>query len=149
MATYYPPIGLHFLAVFELFPQSPLDVAFQKVSGLQLSVETDPYVELGENRFSHALPKQIKYNDLVLERGLTPASGVTSWARDAIDNFEFQPINVLVSLLNAQHLPLFSWYVVNAIPIGLEISGFDAMDGKSVVIETLTLKYQYFKKIGI
>lgn len=149
MLDYYPPIGLHFVAVFELFPQSPLDIAFSKVSGLDMSVTTVPYAELGESRFEHALPSKVVYQDLTLERGLTPASGVLKWAQDAVDNFEFKPINVLVSLLNAQHAPLYSWYVVNAIPIGIKLSPFDAMDGKSVVIETLILKYQYFKRIGV
>jgi phage tail-like protein len=49
----------------------------------------------------------------------------------------------MISLLNEDHLPLCNWYVVNAIPKQLQISGINAMNNE-IVVETLTLNYQYF-----
>ncbi len=121
---------------------------FQEVSGLNVDVEMEEIKEGGENRFVHQLPTRTKYNDLVLKRGILLGSGVTEWIRSGIEDFDYQPINVLVSLLNAQHLPLNSWYVVNAIPKKWETSSFNAMNGE-VVVETLTLGYQYFKTISL
>ena len=149
MAADYPPVGFHFVVSFQLFPQSPEDIKFQEVSGLQIELETESYVEGGENRFTYQLPTRTRYADLTLKRGLSsPTSGVFLWTRNALELFEFYPVNLVVSLLNESHVPLNSWYVVNAIPKRWEISAFNA-EQNSVVIETLVLSYQYFKNIRL
>ena len=38
----------------------------------------------------------------------------------------------------------YNWYVINAVPKSLDISGINAMTNE-IVVESLTLKYQYFK----
>lgn len=145
MAEYYPPTGFHFSVAFQLIPQAAEDIQFQEVSGLQVELETEAFVEGGENRFTHQLPTRTRYADLTLKRGLARlTSGVYLWTRNALELYDFQPTNLLVSLLNQDHLPLSSWYVVNAIPKRWEISGFNA-EQNSVVIETLVLSYHYFK----
>jgi len=145
----YPLTGFHFLVSFELFPQVPGDMGFQEVSGLVLEVNLDTYNEGGENRFVHRLPGKTKYSDLVLKRGMTPApSGITAWVVDATENFNYAPTNLLVSLLDENHLPVTSWYVVNSIPMKAEISSLNAEDGK-IVIESLTLRYEYFKTLSL
>lgn len=140
----YPQPGFHFLVVFELFPQFPNDVRFQEVSGLSVSTEFEPWPEGGENRFTHQLPKSLQFTDLVLKRGKFLGSGVLQWARKAMEGFEFKPTNLMISLLDDQHLPIYNWYVVNAVPKRLEISGINAMSNE-ILVETLTLHYQYFK----
>jgi len=117
----YPAPGFHFLVAFELFPQRDIDVRFQEVSGLTVNVQTEEIKEGGENRFTHKLPVRTNYNDLVLKRGLFTFSGVIEWCRDAVENFNFKPTNVLISLMNDSHVPLNSWYVENAIPIRWEV----------------------------
>lgn len=149
MADYYPPVGFHFSVVFQLFPQSQEDVQFQEVSGLQVELETESFVEGGENRFTHQLPTRTRYADLTLKRGLSKlTSGVFHWTRNSLELYDFQPTNIIVSLLNPDHIPLNSWYVVGAIPKRWEISNFNA-EQNSVVIETLVLSYQYFKNIRL
>lgn len=140
----YPQVGFHFLVFFELFPQLPNDFRFQEVSGLTVSMEMEAVKEGGENRFVHQLPGRSSYSELVLKRGKFLGSGILHWCKNAIENFEFKPTNIMISLLNDDHLPLYNWYVINAIPKKLEISGFNAQSSE-VVIETLTLNYQYFK----
>jgi len=140
----YPQVGFHFLVFFELFPQLPNDFRFQEVSGLTVSMEMEAVKEGGENRFVHQLPVRSTYNELVLKRGKFLGSGILHWCKNAIENFEFAPTNIMISLLNDDHLPLYNWYVINAIPKKLEISGFNAQSSE-VVIETMTLSYQYFK----
>ena len=144
MAFDYPQPGFHFSVVFELFPQFPNDIQFQEVQGLSVSTEFEAWPEGGENRFSHQLPKKLQFRDLVLKRGKFLGSGVLHWAKQAMEGFEYKPTNVMISLLNNNHLPLYNWYVVNAIPKQLEISGFNAMNNE-IAVETLTLTYQYFK----
>ncbi len=140
----YPQVGFHFLVTFELFPQFPNDLRFQEVSGLSVNMDYEPYKEGGENRFIHQLPVRTSYSELVLKRGKFMGSGILHWCKDAIENFEFKPTNILISLLDQNHLPLYNWYVINAIPKKLDISGFNA-ERSEVVVETLTLHYQYFK----
>jgi phage tail-like protein len=111
-------------------------------------VNLDTYNEGGENRFVHRLPGRTKYSDLVLKRGMTLVSGITAWCVDAIENFNFQPTNMLISLLNADHLPVSSWYIANAIPIRYEISGLNA-EQNQIVIESLTLRYEYYKTLNL
>lgn len=140
----YPQPGFHFLVTFELPLLTPNDARFQEVSGLTVSTEFEAWPEGGENRFAHQLPKGLQFGELVLKRGKFLGSGILQWARKAMESFQFSPVNVTISLLNDQHLPLYNWYVVNAVPKRLEISGINAMNNE-LLIETLALNYQYFK----
>jgi len=144
MDLFYPQTGFHFSVVFELFPQLPNDIKFQEITGLNATMEMEAIKEGGENRFVHQLPGRTSYSELVLKRGRIMGSFVLQWCRNAIENFEFKPTNILISLLDENHLPLYNWYVINAIPKKLEVSGFNA-ERSEIVIETMTLSYQYFK----
>jgi phage tail-like protein len=144
MAFDYPQPGFHFSVVFELPLQFPNDIQFQEVTGLTVSTEFEAWPEGGENRFSHQLPKKLQFGELVLKRGKFLGSGVLHWARQAMENFDYKPTNLMISLLNDEHIPLYNWYVVNAVPKRLEVSGFNAMNNE-IVVETLALNYQYFK----
>jgi len=144
----YPPVGFHFLVTFQLFPQTPNDFRFQEVSGLDVEMEMDTFVEGGQNRFTWKLPKRAKYSDIVLKRGLFMGSGIILWCQNAFENFVFEPVNITVSLLNSDHVPLQAWYVVNAIPKKWSISNFNAQEN-SVVVESITLSYQFFNVISV
>ena len=52
----YPSTGFHFLVVFELFPQTPVDVRFQEVSGLSVTMNTETITEGGETASSTNYP---------------------------------------------------------------------------------------------
>jgi phage tail-like protein len=140
----YPHPGFHFLVVFELLAQSANDSRFQEVSGLTVSTEFEAWPEGGENRFTHQLPKSLQFGELVLKRGKFMGSGILQWARQSMEHFQFKPTNLLISLLDEDHLPIYNWYVVNAVPKRLEISGINAANNE-ILIETLALNYQYFK----
>lgn len=143
MATYYPPVGFHFKVTFELDGLSDLDAQFQEVSGLSVEVEMESYVEGGENRFTHQLPSRTNYSELSLKRGLVTDSAVLDWCRSSVENFQFEPINLTVILLNEVHEPLASWNVIGCIPKRWEVSSFDA-EQSTAVIETLQISYGYF-----
>lgn len=148
MDLFAPPVGFHFLVVFELFPQTPQDFRFQEVSGLDVEIEMEPVKEGGQNRFTHQLPVRNRYTDITLKRGLFIGSGITLWCKNAIEDFLFVPTNVLISLLSPEHIPLQSWYVVNAVPKKIQVSNFNAQEN-SVVVESLVLSYNYFTTIGV
>lgn len=144
----YPPVGFHFSVTFELFPQTPDDCRFQEVSGLEMTMETEPIVEGGQNRFTWELPVRANYHDLVLKRGMFIGSGILMWCKNAFENFVFEPVNILIALLNDQHVPIQGWYVVNAVPKKWSVSTFDA-ERSSLVVESITLGYQYFNIVSV
>lgn len=142
-------LGFHFSVVFELIPQFSVDTKFQSVSGLKATMETESYTEGGQNRFRHSLPVRSEYQDLVLKRGLgTDLSGISMWCSQAIEDFVFSPANIVVSLLNENGNPVKAWYVSHAIPLSYEVAEFNAEESK-IVIETMTLKYNFFKEIPV
>ena len=141
--------GFYFSVIFELIPQFKIDTQFQSVSGLKVTMGTDPISEGGQNRYKYNLPTKASYEKLILKRGMTKdLSGLKMWANSAIEDFVFAPSNLIVSLLNEKGNPTKVWYVAQAIPVGLSISDFNA-EANSLVIETFTLDYQYFKELPI
>ncbi|MDY8138097.1 phage tail protein [Aquimarina sp. 2201CG5-10] len=146
MATYYPPVGFHFSVEFTGLSTSEKDHQFQSVSGLTVDIETEEITEGGENRFKHKIPVRTKYPNLVLKRGLLVDSKVVDWCKKAVENFDFEPINMIVKLLNEKHEPLLSWNIVHAYPIKWSIADFNAEESK-VVIETIELVYNYYNTI--
>lgn len=142
---YYPPVGFHFKVEFQFRDRTDLDILFQSVSGLNNQMQTDTLREGGENRFEHVIPVRNKCTDLVLRRGLlSPGqSRITEWCQQAFNNFTFEPVDLLVTLLDEQHNPLMTWNVHRAWPKNWKIADLNADKGE-VVIETFELNYNYF-----
>ena len=142
MSNYYPPVGFHFLVKFDGLAEE-IDTRFQEVTGLTVTVNTEDIDEGGENRFIHKLPKGTSYDNLVLKRGIIKNSKLVAWCKKAIEELEFEPKNLLVSLLNEEHEELCSWSVVHAYPVKWAFSGLNAETGE-LLIETMEFNYQYF-----
>jgi phage tail-like protein len=142
----YPPAGFHFSVAFEGIGGDSADVRFQSVSGLSATIETEDVREGGENHFKHKLPTGTTCGVLELKRGLALDSALERWCRDAIEHFVFKPVNVQISLLGETHKSIASWQVVNAFPVRWSVSEFDAQQS-AVVIETLQLQYNYFRRL--
>jgi phage tail-like protein len=70
------------------------------------------------------------------------------WCKNAFENFVFEPVNIIISLLNEHHVPIQAWYVVNAIPKKWSVSSFNA-EKSALVVESITLSYQYFDIISV
>jgi phage tail-like protein len=144
MSDYFPPVGFHFSVKFGFVNDDDFDCKFQEVSGISAEMGYEELVEGGENRFSHRLPTRGKYSNLVLKRGLLTDSSIIDWCRDGIENFQFEPTMVNVTLLDEEHNPLGDTYdFINAWPVKWSVTDFKAMEN-SIVVESLELAYQYF-----
>lgn len=143
MAHMYQHVGFHFKVEFSEF--SGVDVRFQSVTGLDVQLEATQIKEGGENRFYHSVPGKTKFSDLVLKRGiLTPGqSALTRWFNNAIGNYRFRPLSLVVSLLDEEHQAIMTWNVVHVLPKSWKINELNAERGE-VLIETMTLSYNYF-----
>lgn len=138
------PVGFHFKVEFG--PSSAdQDVRFQEVTGLGAEVSTEEFREGGLNEYSHRLPTGAKYGNLVLKRGLMPDSELSKWCRKAVENFEFEPKDVTVTLLDEEHNPLATWSFVRAYPVKWSISDLKAQEN-AIVVESLELAYSRFRK---
>ena len=141
-------VGYHFQVSFLLEGKNdnPLDIRFQKVSGISAQVGSFTVTEGGENLFIHRLPDRITYNNLILERGLI----LTSRIRDDVDavfnNFAFTGHHVMVSVLDKDSTPSKSWLFMSAYPAKWSISDL-AADQNAVVIESMELAYTRFQRI--
>ncbi len=127
---------------------NPVDIRFQKVSGLNAEVTLDTINEGGQNTYAHRLPKKINYNNLVLERGMVLGSPLNTEFNIAFSFFRFKPSNVLVTLFSEYSLPLAGWLFMNAYPVKWAISDFDAQ-ANAVVIDTMELAYSNFQLVKL
>ena len=143
MPSYYPPVGFHFRVEFPGVGAGDKDVRFQEVSGLRAEIGIEELAVGGENLFTYRLPTRPKYGNLILKRGMLNDSGLISWFQNAIENFQFKPVDIDVHLLNENNEPLSTWTFLQAYPVKWVISDFRAMEN-ALVVETIELAYQYF-----
>ena len=143
MDNLYPPVSFHFKVEFNGISAQEKDVQFQSVSGLSVDIETEEFAEGSENRFKHKFPIRSKYPNLILKRGLVADSELIKWCRNAIESFQFEPVDLTVKLLNENHDPLVTWNVVHVYPVKWDVADFNAEESK-IAIETIELAYNYF-----
>lgn len=145
-----PPVGFHFMVTFlagGAIP-NPVDIRFQKVSGLTATIETTEIREGGENLFSHSLPNRVTYDNLVLERGMVVGSPLNVEFNVAMGAMQFLPGNIMVMLLNKDHIPTSGWLCQHAYPLKWSVSDLDA-NQNAIVIDTMELKYSRLKSLRI
>ena len=138
------PTGFHFSVVIFVDGIPYPDLFFQEVSGLNVEIATSEFIEGGENRFKHQLPERPNYSNLVLKRGLMTGSFLIRWCKRAIENYDFDPAFILISLLNGKHIPTVTWSITDAYPVKWNTSAFNA-EKSELAIETIELTYKYFK----
>jgi len=144
-----PIIGMRFGVLFlagGVIP-NPLDIRFQKVSGLSAQVETEPVSEGGQNLYTQQLPKGVKYNNLVLERGMVVGSPLNLEFNATMSLFKFSTSNVLVTLLGESKVPLAAWLFIKAYPVKWSTSDLNAEP--ALVIDTMELAYTRMQVLRI
>lgn len=146
-----PPMAFRFGVFFfakGIIP-NPIDIRFQKVSGLSATVKMSSENEGGSGRLQGIpFPEKIEYENLRLERGLTLLSPLNIEFDDVIRELKLRPSSVLVILFSESNLPFSAWLFRRAYPVKWSISDFDA-NSSSLVIENLELAYEEFKPIRI
>jgi len=143
MTAYLPPVGFHFRVEIIDLDLKDNDIRFSDVGGLSLELSTEEKIEGGQNRYTQKFPTRAKYPELTLKRGLLNDTAIFPWVKDCIENFNIQPKNVDVILLNDEHQPLRTWHLVNAYPTKWNVSDFSAKNN-AIVVESMQLFYQHF-----
>ena len=148
--TENPPVGFYFMVTFLIggFIPNLLDLRFQRVSGINSTMETTEIREGGENLFTLRLPTRMSSGNLVLERGMVIGSPLNVEFNLAMSTMSFQPGNVLVMLLNAKNIPISSWLFQETFPLQWSVSDLDA-NQSSVVVDTMELAYARMQSLRI
>lgn len=119
---------------------NPLDIRFQRVSGLSATIETTTVNEGGQNLYAHRLPRRVGYSHLVLERGFVVGSPLNVELNAAMTMFKLAPSNVMVTLLDGNAAPLAAWMFLKAFPVRWATADLNASEDQ-VLIDTLELCY--------
>lgn len=137
-----PILGMRFSVLFMVggAVPNPIDLRFAKVSGLEMTVETETVVEGGQNLYTQQLPQRISHGNLTLERGMVVGSPLNLEFNATFSAFKFAPCNVLVSLLAEDRAPLAAWLFMKAWPVRWATSDLDAGQ-PALVIDTMELAY--------
>lgn len=126
----------------------PIDIRFQRVSGLSLNISTQSLSEGGQNLYVHQLPNAVEHGNLVLERGRMLLSPIDIVHWTGFNLFEFMPSNIIVTLQGEQGEPLAAWIFLKAYPVSWATSDLDATKAE-VLIDSLELTYSKMWQLKI
>ncbi|EAY31809.1 phage tail protein [Microscilla marina] len=134
-----------FLGVGSITAPNPLDIRFQRVSGIGLN-GTMNSERIGGRQVR--LPEFPTHENLTLERGYVVGSPLRLEIEAKFADLEFQPRNVLVVLFDTKGSPMVSWLFYNAVPTRWAMGELNASQS-GVFIETIELSYTRFQPISL
>jgi phage tail-like protein len=148
MADIYPPVSFYF-EVRIAGIQTTGDSSFLEAEGLNVEREYETLKEGGENRFPHRVPGRLKFQNLVLKRGLMGTQSLLAlWCMEALESDLGTPFGIMdidVRLLNEKGSPLAVWNFKRAWPVKWSMDAFNATENK-LAIEKLEFAYSYFER---
>lgn len=115
-----------------------------EVTGLQLEVETETYEEGGINHFVHIFPKQTKYQNIVLKRGITDYDDLWTWCQDVVSG-KFEKKDGAIILINENKEDALRWNFVQAYPVKWTGPEFRA-DNSTVAFESIEMAHEGIEK---
>jgi len=116
---------------------------FSEVSGLSAEAEFEEYAEGGVNSFVHRFPTRIRYEPIVLKRGLTVSPILWEWFAKTIDgNVERKDGSII---LYDNHFNVWRiWDFQDAFPVKWIGPSLDA-SGSDLAIEQLEIVHNGIK----
>ena len=131
-------------------PDLWLDIRFQKVTGLNATIETEDLKEGGENLYTRKLPTAVSYENLVLERGLVIGSPLNIAFNLAMSTMTISPNNIFVTLLddNGDVVLGAGWLFAGAYPVSWKVSDPDA-SGSDIMVDTMEFAHNGFISLRI
>jgi len=117
-------------------------LGFTEVTGLNVETQIIEYREgISPEYFKIKMPGMQKLDPISLKRGLFKADNefFAWWNTVALNTIERR--DVIISLLNEKHEPIFVWKIKNAWPV--KVSGTDLKaDGNEVAVESIELAHE-------
>lgn len=149
MDIFAPFASSRFLvSVFTGLVPSPLDLRFERASGMDRQVSSTAVRQGGENIANLYLPDRVDHGTLVLERGVTAWTPLTYAFSRMFDALEIPRLTVIVMLLNDVSVPMSSWVIRNAVPLRWSTGDLDANSNR-VLIDRMELGCSRINRIGL
>lgn len=147
--SWLPPLEFYFSVEFQ-WGSRHVKASFMEVSGLNVTLESDPVPQQGNDATWIHLPRQIKPDKVVLKRALEPLSEeISAWTKKCLSysvSGWINPCLLKIQLLNMQHEIAAAWTCAMAYPVKCDISPFNSGESK-LVIETLTMTCSRLERV--
>ena len=118
------------------------------MTGLGYSLDYETVIEGGNTLYEHRLPKQVKYENLVLERGFTGLPGINSKFEEMMEEFKFYTGTCVITLFGESGLPRGGWKLDKVFPVKWSLSPLDG-GSSQVLVNTLELSYSKFTQLAL
>jgi len=122
----------------------PKDTSFMEVSGLSSKMDVEQYIEGGNHGIVYNLPKGIKYDNLVLKRGITTLnSNFAIWCQKNLMSGTISKIitgTLEINLINRFGYPGRVWKFSNAYPVKWSVDQLNSKKNE-LAIETIEICY--------
>jgi phage tail-like protein len=118
-------------------------IGFTEASGLDAETEVIEYREGSSPEYNKLkMPGMQKHSNVTLKRGtFTGDNDFFDWWKTTRALGTPERRDIIISLLNESHTPVFVWKVKNAFPTKVQATDLKA-DGNEVAIETLELAHE-------
>ncbi|MUT67109.1 phage tail protein [Paenibacillus sp. NEAU-GSW1] len=118
---------------------------FSEASGLEAETEIEEYREGGMNGFVHRLPKGIRYQNIVLKRGMTQSALLWSWYESTM-NGSIERMNGAIVLLSPDGSEFGRWNFFDAYPVRWSGPQLNASTS-DVAFETIEIAHNGLKGV--
>lgn len=124
---------------------------FMEISGLELTIETEPIAEGGNNGYVHRVPTGMSWPNIVLKRGVTQTNGLLEWVKKSAGEGFAAAGNKLTRSTAAVTLMgprsdqrIRSWSFEGAMPVKWSGPNFSVTSTEAAV-ETLEFTHEGFR----
>ena len=115
--------------------------SFREVSGIGMEWETMDYAEGGNNQFVHRLPVRLKYQNIVLKRGVTHHEALLQWLQQAQQQGVRKKRGALtITLMGPGGEDIRAWSFSDAFPIKWTGPALNASSNQ-IAMETLEIAH--------
>lgn len=127
---------------------SPLDMRFQRVSGLSRELTVSAHREGGENAANLYFPNNVQHGSLLLERGVMSVTPLTFLFDSVLGSGEPIYTDVVIILLGGDGLPVTTWTASRAMPVRWQVGALDA-NANAFLINSFELRYHDMQLLGL
>lgn len=113
---------------------------FTECTGLDASLEVEPYQEGGENTYVHQFPTRVTYSNIVLKRGVGFSEDLWNWHFSYVNN-KGKRRDGLIFLRNELHIPIKTWLFKRGLPLKWTGPTFNASQN-NVAIEGIEIVHE-------
>jgi phage tail-like protein len=116
---------------------------FMEVNGLTVEIEVETYAEGGANDHEHKFPGRMKYQNIVLRRGLTDEEALVDWFTEASRNGFREEVDGRIAMVDSTGSVLRTWSFAGAFPVKWSGPQF-AASSSDVAVEELEFAHTGF-----